>query len=169
MTQRISLIAAMSKNHVIGKNGAMPWHLPADLAHFKAITLGKPIIMGRKTFESIGRPLPKRRNIVLSRQENITIDGVDIFTSLDDALLALKDEPEVVIIGGGVIFDLALSLANTMYLTYIDLDTDGDAFYPAWDETQWEVVSEEQHEADDKNPHRYRFIELERRPISPSS
>lgn len=108
----ITLIAAMDKNRLIGRNNELPWHLPADLAHFKSITLGKPIVMGRRTFDSIGKPLPHRRNIVITQQKNLIIEGCDIFYSLDDALSALTKEPEVIIIGGARIFKEALPKAD---------------------------------------------------------
>lgn len=156
----ISLVAAMSKNRVIGKNNTMPWHLPADLKHFKSVTMGKPIIMGRKTFESIGKPLPGRRNIVVTHQEK-EFPGCDVFHSLEEALKSVASEPEVMIIGGANVYAQVLPKVQRMYLTFIDLDVDGDAFFPAWDESQWREVSSEQHAPDDKNPYPYRFVVLE--------
>jgi len=159
----ISLIVAMANNRVIGKDNKMPWHLPADLAHFKKITMGKPIIMGRKTYESIGRALPGRRNIVITRQ-NITLAGCDVFHSLDDALGAVADESEVMIIGGGYLYQRALALAERLYLTLIDLNVDGDTFFPAWNENEWKEIANEQHSSNEKNPYAYRFVTLEKIP-----
>ncbi len=158
----IALMVAMGKNHVIGKDNQLPWHLPADLAHFKAITMGKPIVMGRKTFESIGKPLPGRRNVVISRQNNRTIPGCEVFQSIDEALRALSEHDEVMIIGGANIFEQTLSLANKLYVTVIEAEFDGDAFFPTWDEKQWKIISDVSHEPDAKNSYAYRFLELER-------
>jgi dihydrofolate reductase len=158
----ISIIVAMSKNRVIGKDNKMPWHLPADLKHFKSVTMNKPMIMGRKTFESIGRALPGRRNLVITRQD-ITFDGCEMFGSLDAAFDAVADAPEVVVIGGAYVFEQIMSRVSRMYLTYIDLETDGDTFFPVWDEHEWQQVSCEQHAADDVNPYDYRFLVLERK------
>lgn len=157
----ISLVVAMSKNRVIGKDQQMPWHLPADLAHFKKVTMGHPIIMGRKTFESIGRPLPGRRNVVITRQ-SIEIPGCEVAHSLEAAIDLVSGEEQVMIIGGGNIFQQAMPLAQKLYLTFIDLDVEGDTFFPAWDDQEWTVISEESHTADAKNPYDYRFVELER-------
>lgn len=161
---KISLIAAMTKNRVIGKNNAMPWHLPADLRHFKQITHHKPIVMGRKTFESIGRALPERRNIVVSRQLNDVISGLEVYPSLERVWEALKTEQEVLVIGGQTLFEETLAMADRLYLTLIDVEMEGDTFFPAWDPKQWHVVSRESHRADEKNPWNYEFLELKRLP-----
>ena len=118
---KISLVVAKSKNNVIGKNNQLPWHLPADLKHFKNLTMGKPIIMGRKTFDSIGKPLPGRRNIIISHQPNLFIDGCEVFHSIDDALSALKNETEVMIIGGANLYAQTIERASRLYLTEIDV------------------------------------------------
>lgn len=152
----ISLIVAKSRNHVIGKNNQLPWHLPADLAYFKLITMGKPIVMGRKTHESIGKPLPGRRNIVISRGDQKYV-GCDVFHSIDDALHALKNENEIMIIGGANLFLQTLSIANQIYLTVIDADIEGDTFFPVLDQKEWRLISEETHSPDEKNPYPYRF------------
>lgn len=157
----ISLIAAMAKNRVIGQSNQMPWHLPADLARFKAITIGKTIIMGRKTFASIGKPLPGRRNIVITRG-NLTNEGCEFVHSLEEALDIAGDEQEVFVIGGGDIFQQALPRATRLYLTLIDLEVEGDTFFPDWDEQQWQLVSEVAHPQDEKTPYPYRFLLLER-------
>lgn len=153
---KISLIVAKSKNDVIGKNNQLPWHLPADLKHFKQITMGKPIIMGRKTFESIGKPLPGRRNIIISRDKNLLIHGCDVFHSIDDAFKAVKTEKEVMIIGGADLFSHCLSRADCIYLTVIDAEFDGDTFFAKLDNT-WKMTSEEKHLPDEKNKYAYCF------------
>ncbi|MCX7122055.1 MAG: dihydrofolate reductase [Gammaproteobacteria bacterium] len=153
----ISLIVAKSKNHVIGNNNQLPWHLPADLKHFKRVTMGKPIIMGRKTFESIGKPLPGRRNIIISRDKTHMINGCDVFYSLEDALSAVKAEPEIMIIGGANLFFQTQSIATTIYLTVIDAEFQGDAFFPALNHDVWQLTTEEKHFPDEKNLYSYRF------------
>lgn len=157
----VSLIVAMAKNRVIGKDNQLPWHLPADLKHFKTITMGKPIIMGRKTYDSIGRPLPGRRNIVITRQTDLTIAGCDVVNSLQ-AALALVDDAEVMVIGGTEIFKQALPLAKRLYLTEIDAEFEGDAYFPELDHSQWEVVEREEHQPDETNIYKYEFLILQR-------
>ena len=127
----ISHIVAYTSNRVIGRDNAMPWHLPADLAHFKRVTLGKPIIMGRKTFESIGRPLPGRQNIVVTRDEQFQAEGITIWKNLDRLSEFTDSEEEVFLIGGGELFRQTLSVAKRLYVTEIEADLDGDVFYPA--------------------------------------
>jgi dihydrofolate reductase len=160
---RISLIAAMTKNRVIGRSGGMPWHLPADLIYFKKTTLGKPVIMGRKTFESIGRPLPKRRNIVISRQ-SLTLPGCEVFHSIEAAIDAVDGADEAMIIGGGHLYQQALPMAQRLYLTLIDVELEGDTFFPLWLPDQWQVVSKSQHAADHQNSYNYQFIVMDRKP-----
>ncbi|GGP63032.1 dihydrofolate reductase [Shewanella algicola] len=140
---RIAMIAAMANNRVIGKDNKMPWHLPEDLRHFKAMTVSKPVIMGRKTYESIGRPLPGRHNIVISRNSQLTIDGVTCVTDFDAALKAAGDCAEVVVIGGGQLYEQLLPQADVLYLTMIDLDVDGDTVFPAWDDGSWKLENSE--------------------------
>lgn len=135
---RIAMIAAMANNRVIGKDNKMPWHLPEDLRHFKAMTLGKPVVMGRKTFESIGRPLPGRHNIVISRQADLQIEGVTCVTSFEAAKRAAGDCEELVVIGGGQLYKQLLPQADRLYLTQINLDVDGDTFFPVWEENEWQ-------------------------------
>src|SRR3990167_4875952 len=137
---KISLVVAKSKNNVIGKNNQLPWHLPADLKHFKNVTMGKPIIMGRKTFDSIGKPLPGRRNIIISHQPNLFIDGCEVFHSIDDALNAVKTEPEVMVIGGANLYAQILDRANCIYLTVIDAEFDGDTFFSELDQDKWKLI-----------------------------
>lgn len=129
----ISLIAAMSENRVIGLKGQLPWHIPEDLKFFKETTAGKPVVMGRKTFDSLGKPLPKRRNIVVTRDENWSRDGCERVSSLDEAYRLLKGEKEIFVIGGGEIYKAALSGADRIYLTVIHQTFDGDAYFPEFD------------------------------------
>ncbi len=157
----ISLIVAMANNRVIGKNNQMPWHLPADLGHFKAVTLGKPIIMGRKTYESIGRPLPGRRNIVISRNHDYKAEGCDIAGSLEEALALVNEAEEIMIIGGGHLYSQAIPLAKRLYLTFIDLDVDGDTQFPEFEYLDLTEVKREKHLKDEKNPYDYQFVDFE--------
>ena len=137
---RIAMIAAMTNNRVIGKDNKMPWHLPEDLKHFKAMTLGKPVVMGRKTFESIGRPLPGRHNIVITRQADYQPDGVSCVNSFEAAKELVKDCDELVVIGGGQLYKEILPVADTLYLTFIELTVDGDTFFPEWDDGSWKLT-----------------------------
>jgi dihydrofolate reductase len=159
---RLSLIAAMDRKHLIGRDNAMPWHLPADLAHFKATTLGKPILMGRKTFESLGRPLPGRLNIVLSRDNRYDAAGITVVHDLDEAFTAAGDVPELMVIGGASLYETLLARIERMYLTFIDAEFDGDAWFPAWDANEWRESRREPHPADAKNPYPYSFVQLDR-------
>ena len=163
---RISMIAAMANNRVIGVNNQMPWHLPADLAFFKRTTLNKPVIMGRSTFESIGRPLPNRKNIVLSRSTTHIHPEITVFSALDAALASLTDAPEVMIIGGGTIYEQCLPRCNYLYLTHIDLSVEGDTYFPDYlAHCSWQLLREESYLADATNPYAYRFEVLERKVI----
>lgn len=159
----IAMIAAMANDRVIGADNAMPWHLPADLAHFKRVTLGKPVIMGRKTYESIGRALPGRLNIVITRDSGYALTDATVVTS-PDAALALaseQDAQEVMIIGGGNIYQQFLSMADTLYLTFIDLDVAGDTRFPDYHESgEWALADEQCMQPDEKNPYSYRFVKL---------
>lgn len=160
---KIAMIAAMAKGRVIGKNNQMPWHLQADLKHFKAVTLGKPVLMGRKTFQSIGRPLPGRRNLVVSRTIPDDTQGVEWFHSVEQALAAAAASDELMVIGGGEIYRQCLPLASVLYLTEIDLQTEGDAHFPDYQAVaSWHIVNEQRHAADEHNPHSFRFITLAR-------
>ncbi|MBV7298863.1 type 3 dihydrofolate reductase [Enterovibrio paralichthyis] len=158
---KISMIAAMAKGRVIGKDNAMPWHLPADFAWFKQNTLGKPVIMGRKTYESIGRPLPGRRNIVVSRDADWCAEGVESVTSIDAALALVEGVEEAVIIGGGTIYAACLPRANRLYITHIDAEIDGDTCFPDWGEG-WLITHSEHYQADEKNRYDMDFVVLER-------
>lgn len=156
----LSIIVAIASNGGIGKNNELLWHLKADLKHFKAITTGHTILMGRKTFESIGRPLPNRRNIVISSQNAFAIDGVEVFHSLEEALEAVKSEEEVFIIGGGEIYRQTMPLASKLYLTVVEREYEADTFFPEIDYSQWkELSSERLYESDLK----FSFKELEKR------
>lgn len=160
---KIALVAAMANDNVIGLNNQMPWHMPADLAHFKKVTLGKPVIMGRKTYDSIGRLLPGRRNIIISRQpapEGFSADWVD---SVEAALALVGGQEEVMIIGGAQLYQQMLARADRLYLTHIMLNTEGDAFFPNYQQQQgWQQVWVEEHPADEQNPYSYRFVLLEK-------
>ena len=163
MERTLTLIAAMGKNRAIGMAGRMPWHLPAELQHFKKVTMGKTIVMGRKTWQAIGRPLPGRQNIVVSRNPDFHADGVDLATSLEDAAL-MSESDEVMIIGGGQLYALALPLAQRMVLTLIDIEPEADTWFPEWDDQKWSQTSEKHFPIDDKNKLVYRVIELSRNP-----
>lgn len=156
---KISMIAAMAHDRVIGKDNQMPWHLPADLAHFKRVTLGKPVLMGRKTFESIGRPLPGRRNLVISRNPGYQAEGIEVVGSVEAAraLLASSAVEELMVIGGGHLYAEMLPSADRLYLTQIDLVVEGDTRFPAFDYGQWQRIACDSHPADEKNPHPYSF------------
>lgn len=159
----LSMIVAHAHNRVIGKDNDMPWHLPADLAYFKKTTLGKPIIMGRKTFESIGRALPGRKNIVISRDHTYQAEGVEIVHSVEQALALVEDVEEVMVIGGGAIYQHCLPAAQRLYITHIDADIAGDTKFPAYDlEHDWKKVSQIPYPADNKNPYSLAFTVYER-------
>lgn len=146
---KITLIAAMDRNGLIGSNNQLPWHLPADLKHFKQLTFGKPILMGRKTFESIGKPLPERRNLVLTTDKNLVIAGCDIVNSLDAALSLVSNCPEIMIIGGRTIYELAMPVATHMELTLINDTFDGDTHFPKWDKAEWSLIQRDPQHTDE--------------------
>lgn len=158
----ISLIAAMSANRVIGSMGKIPWKLPVDMKRFHTLTIGKPVIMGRKTFESIGNALPGRLNIVMTRDGAFRAQGCRMVTSREDALTIAGDVGEVMIIGGEGIYKEFLPIADRIYLTVIDAEMKGDTFFPAINDAEWREVSREEHEPDKKNNYRYTFTTLER-------
>lgn len=166
---RLAVIVAVADNGVIGRDNSLPWHLPEDLRYFRRITMGKPIVMGRKTFESIGRPLPGRTNIVISRNEQFAAPaGVLLAASLDEALVLagqLADErgvEEAVVIGGAQIYALALPRADRLYLTRVHAAIEGDALLPPVDWTQWTETSRERHAASGDNPHDFSFLVYQR-------
>lgn len=159
----IAMIAAMTQDRVIGLNGEMPWHLPDDLKFFKAKTTGKPVIMGRKTFESIGsRPLPNRSNIVISRNANLKIPNVEVFQSVDQALEKYAHEQEVIIMGGGELYQQMLPQAERLYLTLIDAKLKGDTFFPDWTEYDWTEKERSSHPKDARHAFEFEFVTLER-------
>lgn len=161
----ISLIVAAANNNAIGKNGQMPWHLPGDMKHFKNITWGMPVIMGRKTFESLGKALPGRKNIVITRQTNWNADGAVIVKNLEDALFVAKqtDAKEVFVIGGGEIYRLAFEKTKRIYLTRVKAEPEGDTFFPQLDPKEWRLVNQQDHDADEKNKYAYSFQVWERK------
>lgn len=165
VTQMIHLIAALSANRVIGKQGQIPWHLPNDLAHFKALTLKQTVIMGRKTLESIGKPLPNRHNIILSRSPDFNFPNVEITRDFNSALsLALSLGTDIFIIGGESLYRSGLAVASRMYLTCVDTMIDGgDAFFPKYSDKDWKEISKETHQRDERHAFDYSFIVLERR------
>ncbi len=157
----LTLIVAMARNRVIGRDGQLPWHLPADLKHFKRNTVGKPILMGRLTYESIGRPLPKRRNLVLTRRDDFSAPGIEVFNTMGAALESCT-EPEVMLIGGAQLYAHALDRCDRMLVTVVDAEVDGDALFPDFDATEWTIESREDHRPDEANEFGYAFIELRR-------
>ena len=164
----ISLIVAAATNNVIGNRGDLPWRLPADLKRFRELTMGKPIVMGRKTYESIGRPLPGRQNIVITRQDDFVAEGCDVVTSIDAAIDAAGDADEIMIIGGSHIYDAFLPRADRIYLTRVHADVAGDAYLPAIDHGEWRPDVVESLAADDRNQYATDFVILDRQPASAS-
>lgn len=162
----VSAIVATARNNVIGKDNDIPWYLPADLKYFKKVTLNHHIIMGRNCFRSIGRPLPKRTNIVLTRDPFFIASNLIVANSVEEALTIAHDnnEEEVFIIGGGQIYEQTLPYWDKIYLTEVDVDVEGDVFFPAIKTDEWEVLSSERHEPDEKNEYAYTFKVLQRLP-----
>lgn len=154
---KISLILAMADNRVIGRDGDLPWHLPADLARFKKLTVGHTIVMGRKTFESIGRPLPRRRSVVVSRDPGYRAEGAEVAGSLEEALELTAGDGEVFVIGGAAVFAEALPRADRLYLTRVHAEVEGDVVCPPLDDGSWRMVGEERHEADERHAHPFTF------------
>lgn len=165
---RISLVAALDRNRAIGRGNTMPWHLPDDFKHFKALTLGKPMLMGRKTAESLGRALPGRLNLVLTRSGRVPFEGMRAVASIGEAC-GIAESEELCVIGGAEIYALTLPLADVLHLTHVDTEVDGaDAFFPAFDLSQWHVVAREAHAADAKHAFAFEFVDYRRAaPISP--
>lgn len=158
----ISIIVAAAQNGAIGSANRLPWHLPDDLKRFKALSLGKPIVMGRRTFDSIGRPLPGRTNIVVSRQAGLALEGVLVVQSLDAALAAAGSVPEIVVIGGAEIFRQVLPRTDTIHLTRVHAHVDGDVFFPELDPAQWREADVEHHAADERHQYAFSFVTLQR-------
>ena len=178
MSITLSIIVAMANNRAIGKDNQLLWYLPEDLKYFKRITMGKPIVMGRKTFESIGRPLPGRLNIVITRQQDWQHDGVKVVHSIEDALRLAEAQSlidgmdEVMVIGGAEIYKMSLPAAHKLYVTYVDADIEGDVFFPEVDIEHWQETNREEHSASGSvdsdstskhNPYNYAFCVLERK------
>jgi len=163
----ISLIVAAAQNNVIGKNNTMPWHLPDDLKHFRTLTDGHVIIMGRKCFESIGKPLPNRRNIIITRDQTYEAPGCEVSSSYDEAVMfAGKDHPqEIFVIGGGEIYKLAMKSANRIYMTRVHADIDGDIYFPEIDPALWKETEREEHLADERHPYPFSFETFERKDV----
>lgn len=158
----VSIIVAADEHGGIGRDGGLPWHLPEDLKRFKVLTMGKPIVMGRRTWESIGRPLPGRRSLVVSRQPGLVIEGVEVFESLDAALQAAASAPETCVIGGAEIYRQALPRADVVHLTRVHASVQADTFFPPLDTAEWEEVAREDRTADERHAHPYSFLTLKR-------
>jgi dihydrofolate reductase len=160
---KLSIIVAMSKNRIIGRGGQLPWRLPADLRRFKQLTMGHPLIMGRKTFDSIGKPLPGRTSIVVTRQADFHVPGVLTATNFPEAIrLAEERSDEAFVIGGGEIYSHALPLAHRLYVTAVEADLDGDTLFPDWDARQWQIVEDTTHPADTQNSFAMHFQVFDR-------
>lgn len=166
---KLALIVACAENRVIGRNNELPWHLPQDLQYFKRVTMGKPIIMGRKTFESIGRPLPGRANIVVTRNPDYQAEGIEVVYNLSEALsraaelTAAANVDEAMLIGGAELYRQGIGMADRLYLTEVNAEVEGDAYFPVFDRNAWQEVSREDFSADDKNPYNYSFLVLDPR------
>lgn len=163
MTPRVTLVVAATDDGVIGKAGGLPWHLPADLAHFKRVTMGHPIVMGRRTYASIGRALPGRLNVVVTRDRTFAAPGVVVAHSLDEALTACGDAPELMVIGGGELYRETLPRATRVHLTRVHAAIDGDTHFPALDPEVWVEVARQERPADERNAYPLSFVTLERR------
>ena len=159
---RISLIAAMAENRVIGRDNQLPWRLSADLKHFRKITTGKPIIMGRNTHDSIGRPLPDRLNIIISRDQQYQADGCVVVHSIDAALKAASEAEEVMIMGGAQLYEQMIERADRLYLTLVHAEIEGDVYFPDIDWEHWQEISAENFKSDDKNEFDYSFCVFDR-------
>lgn len=159
---KIFLIAAMDKNQLIGRENGLPWHLPADFQHFKRVTLGKPVIMGRKTYESIGKALPGRLNIVISRGGFSAEDAV-VVPDIDSALETAGDVDEVMVIGGASFYEQMIARSDRMYLTHVNADCEGDAWFPQFDISDWDIVGRERHAADEKNNYSFEIVTYQRK------
>lgn len=162
MRPRVVMVAALAKNRVIGREGQLPWRLPDDLKHFKALTLGKPVIMGRKTYDAIGRPLPERLNVVMTRRAPTAIEGCVVVSGVEEALAGCGEVPEIAIIGGGTIYEAFLPRADVLELTQVDAEVEGDAHFPPW-EQDFREVGRIEHPADPKHAHAFAFTRWERR------
>ena len=159
---RVSIVVAASTNNVIGRQGKLPWHIPEDLRRFRQLTIGKPIVMGRRTYDSIGRPLPGRRNIVISGQQGLRIDGCEVVASPDEALRLAAGAEEMMIVGGERIYELFLARAECIHMTRVHVSVDGDAFFPELHVREWQVLWSEEHPATAERPVAFTFESLGR-------
>lgn len=159
----LSIIVAVAQEGVIGRNNDLIWHISEDLRHFKAVTSGHPIIMGRKTYESLGRPLPNRTNVVITRRSDLDAEGCTVVGSLEEAIKLFPTTEEVFIIGGGQIYAQAMPLADRFYLTEVEAPFEGDTFFPEWDRAEWEVIEEQRFERGEKFEYPFTFLTLERK------
>jgi dihydrofolate reductase len=159
---KIAIIVATDNNRLIGKDNDLPWKLSADLKYFKQVTMGKPLIMGRKTHESIGRPLPGRKNIIITRDQTFNADGCVVVNSIEAALAECSDAEEVMVMGGASLYEQFLPRADKLYLTKVDAELAGDTWFPEWQLAQWTELEREDHQADEKNEFDYSFIVYER-------
>jgi dihydrofolate reductase len=158
-----SLVVAVARNGVIGRDNALPWRLPADLAHFKKVTMGHPVVMGRRTYESIGRPLPGRQNIVVTHNRGYSAPGCTVVGSLEEAWRAAGDADEVSIIGGTTLFEETLPTADVIHFTEVQADVEGDTFFPRFDRSEWHEEEVARHAADERNAYPIRILELTRK------
>ncbi|SIS49591.1 dihydrofolate reductase [Thalassolituus maritimus] len=167
---KLSMIVAVAENGVIGRNNSLPWYLPNDLKYFKQTTMGKPVIMGRKTYESIGKPLPGRTNIVITRQADYQPEGVKVVNSVEaarelaESVCLIDGQDEAMIMGGAEIYALALPHTDRLYLTEVHADVEGDAFFPEYDKSRWQEVAREDFAAEGPNPYNYSFVVYEAKP-----
>lgn len=163
---KIAMIVAMDQQGLIGRDNGLPWRISADLQYFRRTTMGKPIVMGRNTHESIGRPLPGRQNIVVTNQPGYQAEGCDVVHSIDEALDLCRQQEEVMIMGGASLYQQVLPMADKLYLTRVHVTLNGDTWFPDWSAEDWELISREDHQADDKNEYDYTFMQYQRRPRS---
>ncbi len=163
---RLSILVAMARNRVIGQHNKLPWHLPADLKHFKLLTMGHVIVMGRKTYESIGRPLPGRTNIIITQQKNFAVPGATVVNSIEDALLACEQanaaDSECFVIGGEKLYRQTIAMCQRMYITEIQRDFEGDTIFPEYDPSGWKETQREKYFPDNDNAMEYHFVVLDR-------
>ena len=169
MSIRLSLMVAKASNRVIGRNNKLPWYLPNDLEYFKQVTFGKPVIMGRKTWDSLGKPLPGRTNIVITRQADFQAEGAKVVATLDEAVTLaenvafIEGQDEAVVMGGAEIYALALPQADRLYLTEVHAEVDGDTWFPEYDTSEWKEIGREDFPAEGPNPYDYSFVVYERK------
>ena len=169
MSIRLSLMVAKASNRVIGRNNKLPWYLPNDLKYFKQVTFGKPVIMGRKTWDSLGKPLPGRTNIVITRQTDFQAEGAKVVATLDEAVTLaenvafIEGQDEAVVMGGAEIYALALPKTDRLYLTEVHAEVDGDTWFPEYDTSEWKEIGREDFSAEGPNPYDYSFVVYERK------